>query len=130
MTVQWFYAFNISYACSFLLYKLAIVLFYYRTFPSEGFRKVLRVFLIFMLAVWAAHFLAMVFICTPISFFWDNSVAGGYCIDEYALFMSASAWTIVFDVGVLVLPTRVVWNMRVSRSEKITLTGIFILGSL
>lgn len=88
--------------------------------------RYLQIFLI----VWHITFqTTAIFQCTPIHYFWDRSLPGGHCINNIAFYIALAATNCATDVTLLFLPMPMVWNLRVRRSKKIALSGVFMLGA-
>ena len=70
-----------------------------------------------------------IFICTPIQTFWS---LGGprTCIDILKYYLGVAVPNVLTDVILLLLPVPWIWKLVMSRSQKIALTGIFLLGGL
>jgi hypothetical protein len=102
-----------------------------------------------VVATWAvAHALAVIFICTPVSFQWDLTIIGGKCGDQIKLFQSIITSNIITDVMIMLLPiysmypaylfaksssltTRIaVWHLKMRMTEKVAVTACFLIGIL
>ena len=123
------YVLNILYSCALLPTKIAIVLFYRRIFPTQGFRRMANAMLALLVCAWLALSIPAIFVCTPISFYW-NKEQDGTCINEYRLIMCGGALTLLTDFLVLVMPMPLVWRLQVSRKQRVALSLIFMLGGL
>ncbi|KAI9830325.1 MAG: hypothetical protein M1838_005815, partial [Thelocarpon superellum] len=121
------YVLNILYSCALLPTKIAIVLFYRRIFPTQGFRRMANAMLALLVCAWLALSIPAIFVCTPISFYW-NKEQDGTCINEYRLIMCGGALTLLTDFLVLVMPMPLVWRLQVSRKQRVALSLIFMLG--
>jgi hypothetical protein len=98
------FAFQLLYLLALGLIKSSILCFYTRVFVST--RTLLAVKGMFgVVATWAvAHALAVIFICTPVSFQWDLTIIGGKCGDQIKLFQSIITSNIITDVMIMLLP--------------------------
>lgn len=81
-------------------------------------------------ALWLVFFLAAVFACKPVEFFWDKSIPGGQCVDLEKLYLANASLSVMMDVAVLLLPVRAVWKLTMSKRQKTELAGLFLSGSL
>ena len=54
----------------------------------------------------------------------------GTCLDLKALLLATAIINILTDIAVLVLPMPIVWNLKIQRSQKVAVSGIFLLGGL
>lgn len=69
-----------------------------------------------------------VFICMPVSFFWDESV-DGHCMNEYIIWFTTAGLNIAQDVIILFLPIRVIRKLPISKSQKKGLISMLALGA-
>lgn len=69
------------------------------------------------------------FQCRPLQLIWDQTV-DGTCINASLFFILGSAPNVITDFVILVLPLPAVWRLQTTTMQKISLTGIFLLGSL
>ncbi|PGH27249.1 hypothetical protein AJ80_00959 [Polytolypa hystricis UAMH7299] len=53
-------------------------------------------------------------------------IKGGHCINTFAFFIASGAMSIVLDVWVILIPTRLVWGLNMPRRQKVIV--VFILG--
>ncbi|KAL8944881.1 MAG: hypothetical protein Q9216_000171 [Gyalolechia sp. 2 TL-2023] len=125
------YAFQIIYAFTLTLVRLSILMFYRRLFPKESMSRIWKTcyYLIVFLVVgfFISGTTSLVFVCTPIHFFW--TMAGdGHCINFQLLLYFGASLTIICDLAVLLLPMPIVWNLQMKRSKRIGVMGIFLLG--
>lgn len=82
---------------------------------------------------WVAVSFADIFQCVPIKAFWDFRVKNGWttkCMDIVTFSIATGVSNLVTDFMVLCLPMPMVWSLKKNRKQKITLTGIFMLGFL
>ena len=123
------YFFDLSYGTSLAVMKISILLFYYRSFPAQHFRRVLQYMMVFVGSVWISTSLAAIFSCHPVYFFWDKT-GDGDCFDLYAFALVGAGLTLATDVLILALPLRMVWKLHISKKKKAALSAIFLLGGL
>lgn len=67
--------------------------------------------------------------CTPYRGIWDITVAS-YCWDSRVYNIVSAINNILIDVGVLLLPQKVIWKLHLSRSQRLGLSGVFAIGSM
>ena len=72
----------------------------------------------------------VIFQCKPIALAWDKTIEGGSCIDMVAFFRYSIIPDIVTDVGMLILPLPIVWNLHASFAQRAGLTAVFLTGSM
>lgn len=70
-----------------------------------------------------------VFQCAPIARAWDTRIPGT-CINLKASFIGNAVPNIITDILILSLPVRVVWGLHASITHRLSVIGIFLLGSL
>ncbi|KAL9602216.1 MAG: hypothetical protein Q9219_001940 [cf. Caloplaca sp. 3 TL-2023] len=125
------YSFQIVYAFTLTAIRLSILLFYRRLFPAESTTARWRVFLyicaFLVFGFFFAGLGAVIFMCTPISYFWTRA-GNGHCINVQALLYFTATLTIVADISILLLPIPIVWNLQMEKSKRIGVIGIFLLG--
>jgi hypothetical protein len=77
---------------------------------------------------------AILFTCTPIEGFWhyfdiswriQNELV---CRDEGALIVACAAISSVQDFIICLLPVLLIWNLQISKRQKLALCGIFGMG--
>jgi hypothetical protein len=67
--------------------------------------------------------------CRPIAYFWDTTIVGGHCVgDKTSPSAIIGAVNIFVDIGLLLLPIPLLWNLQVSLPDKIALFCIFGAG--
>ncbi|KAF2679191.1 hypothetical protein K458DRAFT_280879, partial [Lentithecium fluviatile CBS 122367] len=75
-------------------------------------------------------FFASIFACSPIAMGWDLTVSDGTCIDRPALYEATAAFGVVVDCLIIAIPIPMVMRLQMSRSKKIGLILMFVLGSI
>lgn len=73
--------------------------------------------------------LPAIFDCMPIHAFWDKEVPGT-CIDSLRYFLGVAIPNVVTDILFLLFPIPWIWKLVLPMSQKIALSGIFLLGGL
>ena len=123
--------------CSGLI-KISILLFYRRLSSraiSRTFRWATWISIYFIAAYSIAFAIVPIFICTPISAFWDQvdfiKLAQGYeykCLDEGTDIFVAAIVSTAQDLLTAMLPTILYWNLQIPLRQKMALFGIFGIG--
>lgn len=67
--------------------------------------------------------------CLPINYYW-NRAGEGHCIENNNFYIALAALNLLTDVVILIIPIPLVWHLNTSRSKKIGLTVVFLLGTL
>ncbi|KAL9051676.1 MAG: hypothetical protein Q9206_004612 [Seirophora lacunosa] len=128
--LQAFYASELIWAASIPIIKISILLLYIRIFGRLRYFKILAYIIGVFSICWAIMvILVCAFQCRPVQLVWDKSVSGT-CINAPLFFIIGSAPNVFTDFVLLVLPLPAVWNLHTTRAQKISLTVIFLLGSL
>lgn len=112
--------------------KAAILLLYWRVFPTPSFRKIVIYSLVVTAAYVVAFSMAVTFHCTPISYTWTGwtGEAEGQCVNFNAFAWAHAIINIIFDVYVIVLPILELLKLHVSRRRLIHLILMFSVGFL
>lgn len=117
------------FICSFF-FKTSLILLYYRVFGvSNGFRKVLVVAWIIVLCYFVGDVLAAVFECSPVAFYWDQSIPGGHCVNTVAFYRWNGVAGACMDLMILTLTIPMIWRLSLRTSQKLQLTAVFTIGS-
>lgn len=80
--------------------------------------------------LWLASAFVITFQCAPVAYAWDKGIEGGTCINQLDFFRYVAVPNILTDVCMLVLPLPEIWNLQLSRLQKVGLTAIFLSGLL
>ena len=86
-----------------------------------------------VVAWWIAVLFADIFQCVPVNAFWDNGIKNvktARCMSTVHFSIGTGVINLVTDFMVLCLPIPMVWSLRTNRTQKIAMTGIFLLGFL
>ncbi|KAK1996829.1 CFEM domain-containing protein [Colletotrichum falcatum] len=124
------YIFNLLYTTCLSLIKASLILMYLRIFPDQTVRKVLWGTLAANGLIWAGFLGPTVFVCRPISFFWDGwaKESEGECISFHASSITHSVLQLTLDLVLLVIPATQIWGLNMSRRKKIGVYLIFGAG--
>ena len=119
------------YYSTSVTFKTSLILLYYRLFGVvRWFRRVL----IFAETTVACYFFVCLFVaifeCKPVSFYWNKNIPGGSCINQTAFYRWNGVGNLLIDLMILSLTFPMVWRLQISFRQKLTLSGIFALGSL
>ncbi|KAF4163587.1 hypothetical protein CNMCM6936_000579 [Aspergillus lentulus] len=126
------YATLLLYNPILALIKTSILLFLLRlTGQKVNVRRAIYALLILNGIAMAATFLITMLHCVPIASNWDPvSYPNAKCIN-FANFVTGTACVAIFtDVLVLILPTWIVYNLKIARGQKLMLIGILSLGCI
>lgn len=129
-TRQAFFASELIWGTSVTIVKVSILLLYFRIFGRLRYLRLLAYILGIFSICWAIMVvLVCAFQCRPLALIWDKTV-DGTCINAPLFFILGSAPNVITDFMVLALPMPAVWRLQTTTMQKISLTGIFLLGSL
>ncbi len=117
------------YSVAVILPKMSILCLYLRIFVQKPHRIATYVLMGVIIAHGISTVLAATFECTPVSYLWDRTI-GGHCFDAVAFYRLASLPNIITDVFMLCLPMPMIWRLKLSTARKISLTFVFLTGSM
>ncbi|MCJ1353417.1 MAG: hypothetical protein MMC33_003403 [Icmadophila ericetorum] len=128
--VQAIFASQLIWATSIPLIKISILLFYVRIFGRLRYLRLIS----YGLGVFAICWSIMVILvcalqCRPIQLVWDKTLEGT-CVNTYVFYLVGSSLNTLTDFIILILPIPAVWNLKLSVWKRLSLAGIFLLGSL
>lgn len=122
-------AYECVYSTTVGVIKISILLMYTRIFPTRGFR-VAALVLGLVSVSWAIAIICVsIFQCTPIEKTWDPTVPGT-CINLKGSFIGNAIPNILTDIAILSLPIKMVWGLHASLIHRLSVTFVFLLGSL
>jgi len=119
----------VFYVVAMAIVKFSILLFYRQIFPVRRFKFVLWVIAGLVCSWMMAMGLAMIFQCDPIRKAW-NPILAGSCIDISKLYLGNAIPNIITDVIIIIVPIPMIWDLKITRSQRIALCGVFLMGSL
>ncbi|KAH9909476.1 hypothetical protein F4778DRAFT_711631 [Xylariomycetidae sp. FL2044] len=122
------FAFQLIYLAALGLIKSSILCFYIRVFVSRRMRLATHIMFGVVVAWALAHALAVIFVCTPVSYQWDLTL-DGKCGDQITLFKSLIMTNILTDVAIILLPIYTVWQLKMRKTEKVAVTACFLIGT-
>ncbi|EAQ91150.1 hypothetical protein CHGG_03085 [Chaetomium globosum CBS 148.51] len=127
----WAYAVQILYNPILALVKSSVLIFLTRLFGQKDWvRRSLLWLNVVNISQMVGVFFAIILQCTPVSFFWDPTIRGGYCVDRRVLYVSTAAFNIVTDILIIGLPLFIFSSLRIPRRTKTALLIVFLLGFL
>ncbi|KAF2659451.1 hypothetical protein K491DRAFT_564001, partial [Lophiostoma macrostomum CBS 122681] len=125
---QAFWASVWLYNLSLTLTKISILIQYLQIFPTRRFRIICTVALGVVVVYGTWTFFGSIFLCTPVPFFWDKSIRGGKCLNQFAVWFTNGGVNIAQDFAILILPMPLLRNLQISKGQKRALVVIFALG--
>lgn len=111
--------------------KISILLLYVRIFGRLRYMRYLAYGTGAFTMCWAiSTFLVLFFQCRPIERIWNPQGVNGTCIQLFLFLILGSAVNSFVDFAILLMPIRPTWNLHLPKSQRISIIGIFSLGSL
>ncbi|KAI1380125.1 hypothetical protein F4677DRAFT_405911 [Hypoxylon crocopeplum] len=111
--------------------KLSILLMYRRLFSiSASFRRQVLVVSLLVVIFWIGCTVADLLNCIPIEWTWLNSLDDPrYCFNYNIFWMATGVAEALLDVLIIVMPVRVVLGLQLTKSKKIAVVAVFLLGA-
>ncbi|KXG53583.1 uncharacterized protein PGRI_006330 [Penicillium griseofulvum] len=122
------FAYVLVYVVTVPLIKLSILLFYRRIFGMT-YSMWFCVFL--TTGYFVSCMVAFLVCCRPVSYYWTQYAdpSGGVCIfNLYPFYIGNAAANVVTDGIILLVPIPLVWKLQMRKTQKVMLSGIFLLG--
>ena len=118
------------YCLSLTFTKVSILLQYLRIFTTKQFRVSCWALLGFVAVYGTWSVFSSIFGCMPVAYFWDKTIKGGHCMNQYAVWFTSAAVNIVTDFAIIILPMPVLWRLNMPLKQKRALMLVFALGGL
>jgi len=109
--------------------KLSILAFYKRLFPVKPMVLAVNIVAAVIILWCVGVFITSAVVCVPFRKLWEPTIPGT-CIDLAKFYYGLQIPNILTDAIILVMPLRVVWNLKMPRAQRVLLTAIFMLGVL
>ena len=122
---------QLLYYCAQTTIKISLLLMYYRTFSVNGrFRIALYAAGTVTIMWFLASFWDTIFQCTPIEASWNHSIPNAKCQDMEKAALGTGISNLILDVLFIALPIPAIWDLKLPKKIKVSLTAIFLLGIL
>lgn len=124
------YVARIHYGVAICVAKLAILCLYRRVFsgyPRSSFDVAVIVLGVLLVLYYVATVIAKILECIPPARAWDNSIPG-HCVDVLMLVNVDGVFNVVTDFIILIMPLRVVWNLNMKITKKLSVVLAFTFG--
>ncbi|PSK56915.1 hypothetical protein B9Z65_6539 [Elsinoe australis] len=125
---KWFWVCIWIYNVSLTATKFSILFQYKRIFVTDKFQIAVKGMLVILTIYGLWTFLGCVFICWPVSKFWDPT-APGKCMPQWPIFFGNSYMNIITDLMIILSPMPVLSNLHMPKRQKMALGGIFMIGA-
>lgn len=121
------------WVATMMLVKSSILIEWIRIFAPTNTRtfffRCCKALLVFNILFYAAIIVALNLTCFPYQRIWDKTIPGK-CIDIKVVNLVATIINFVLDLAVLVLPQKIIWNLRLSPGKKFGISAVFAVGVL
>lgn len=118
-----------SSALSSLFTKVSLAQFYIRVAPDRTFKIVTYIVMFICVCYNLLNGFSFVYSCRPIHKLWDFAVPGS-CVNMGKAYMTFSAFNVVTDIALLLLPIWLMWDMHLPVRKKVGAVFILMTGSL
>ncbi|CAG8893019.1 unnamed protein product [Penicillium egyptiacum] len=122
------FAFVVLYVLTVPLIKLSVLLFYRRIF---GMTYPIWFCVFLTIGYFLSGTIAFLACCRPVSYFWTQfeERSGGKCVfNLYPFYISHAAINVATDGIILLVPIPIVWKLQMRWTQKLMLSGIFLVG--
>ncbi|KAJ6013971.1 hypothetical protein N7540_008562 [Penicillium herquei] len=110
--------------------KISLLLFYVRIFYTRKFQMAAHFVGAIVLGLGISVFFQTIFQCSPIAYGWDPTITDGTCINQTIFYRAVSPINVATGVMIVVLPIPLIWRLHARTSQKMALTGVFLLSGL
>lgn len=83
-----------------------------------------------IIANWIAYFVAFFFQCAPFSAAWDKTLPEAKCFNISVYLEISNVPNVVTDIAILLVPMPTIWNLVSSKSKKMAVSFMFVVGSI
>lgn len=127
---QWINDADMVYLVTLLGYKMSILILYLRLFAvNRTFRYITWSMMFFVCGYLMANLWTQIFGCSPRSKYWEPGTPG-HCINYTRAGLAYGSMNIISDLLILILPIPLVWQLKLSRREKVGISVIFMSGTM
>lgn len=124
------FSFVVLYVLTVPLIKLSVLLFYRRIF---GMTYTIWFCVFLTIGYFISGTIAFLACCRPVSYFWTQFAehSGGKCVfNLYPFYVTHAAINVATDGIILLVPIPIVWKLQMRWTQKLMLSGIFLVGGL
>lgn len=126
--VQTLWVCQVLYTTALALVKISIIASFHRIFPTRSIKRTMYAVAGFVLAVWIIGIFTTLFQCSPIHAAWDFQVVKPKCLPITKVYYFTTAFSIVTDLLLCILPLPFFWKLKLPIKEKRIVSGLFALG--
>ncbi|KAF1835918.1 hypothetical protein BDW02DRAFT_264401 [Decorospora gaudefroyi] len=120
----------IFYHLSALLFKVSLCAFYLRFALSRSLRTAVHAVAVITVIYSLLAAFPFVWVCQPMSKYWNLSSPTGSCIDLDAFFLSIACINAATDLALLVLPLFIIKDLRLPARKKAGVAALLMTGSI
>ncbi|KAH7067240.1 hypothetical protein BKA63DRAFT_581953 [Paraphoma chrysanthemicola] len=123
-------AYQLMFTAVITLMKVAILLTYLKIFPSKLNKWFCRIMIVYTVVLSTIAFFFTLFQCSPVSTYWEifKYIGTAKCLNIRAIYYFHAAQNTFSDFVIFLWPAKDLWNVKISRRQRITLTCMFSLG--
>lgn len=108
--------------------KISILLLYCKIFPLAWFTWSARFVGVMCIGYTLGTILAAFLVCQPLPYYWDTTIEGGHCGNQFLSFILTGSINIATDITVLVLPIPSLLRLEMAHHKKLILIATFACG--
>jgi len=108
--------------------KISILFQYLRIFSGRRFQIACYSVLAFVSVYGTWTLFGNIFLCSPVSFFWDKSITLGTCLDQATVWFTNAGVNVAQELLILFMPLPMVRRLDIPTSLKRVLIAVFALG--
>ncbi|KAF3180062.1 hypothetical protein TWF751_011630 [Orbilia oligospora] len=120
---------GLLYSFSLNLVKCSVVTLYGRVFPVKWFRYFLYGVGFTLVASFLMTLFVVVFHCKPIEASWDWTIKDAKCLNLMAFLQTMAGINVTTDVILATAPIPMIWNLKMSRREKLAIASLVTLAT-
>jgi hypothetical protein len=128
--LKWLYASSIVWIPAAFAVKATLLLLIIRVFAVYvRVAKAIRLYICFLFIAYAPVQFVKIFICTPISKYWDSSKPG-HCLDQPKIFLTDTALAFITDFIILLIPILLTFRLRMTLKKKLKIIALLGAGGV
>ena len=127
--IQCNFVFQLSWAATFPIVKIAVLIFYNRLFPRKPFRWIIYGTGAFLSLMLLCGLLGMVLQCRPTRSIWQPGVEHR-CFNQLGFYIAIGSLNLVTDVFVVLMPIPILWSLHLPPTRKSGLVAVFLLAGV
>ncbi|KAI4239880.1 MAG: hypothetical protein L6R40_005432 [Gallowayella cf. fulva] len=120
----------LTYAVTFVMTKISILLLYNRVFPVYAFRVTCQLVGCLVIGMGSSILMIGFFQCRPFNYIWNKNIPGGICLPIAPVFYGTGIPTLLLNLIVVCLPFPIIWGLHMSWKHKLILMATFSTGGL